>query len=360
MTGNEITDTRQEVKQITRFTKAVVRDKSGNYPLLNRSKDGTVFPSAAGQTSNRGNKLFQSSENISRKRLNNLVELKGGQVYYNGSEHKLLSRKRMRFNPLNDENKEEREEGTEEEEEKEEKEEKEEEEEEEDSSDDDDLHRLVNVRKILAPIASLSDVVEHPAASRTFKSTVLKDLALQLVLMVEREQESVISYSRLLEVFLGDYPYALYEDTLQLESYDHSLRLPDDGQTRKEQPKVETDEDPFFALPKFNGAETLLSLLPQQSSETSEDIEATRQLAQIALQRNQEFIRNLQKIRNCVIKGNRIRERILMWAKEYTGIPEEDVTVPSALHVVKRGLISATTNRSMGGRQQENLEEEEE
>lgn len=119
------------------------------------------------------------------------------------------------------------------------------------------------------------------------------------------------------------------------------------------------EEDPFFALPRLEQSNALLSLLPSSSGSASistltaaeqqqlnEEIESARQLSQIALQRNKEFIRNLQKIRKSVIKANRIRGRILNWSREYLGISDDDITIPVALRVVKRGLISATTNKT--------------
>lgn len=43
--------------------------------------------------------------------------------------------------------------------------------------------------------------------------------------MIEKEQNSVTTYSQLLDVFLGDYPTPIYEKTLRLPKYDHSLTL---------------------------------------------------------------------------------------------------------------------------------------
>lgn len=214
----------------------------------------------------------------------------------------------------------------------------------------------------------------------------------------------------MLEVFLGDYPEPLYEKNLKLKKYNHNLALPEEeengnenandtieklsrdttpvattveenvdpnstdntvdnehneeGETGKaitEQPDngndeesksstdMENDNDPFFALPQVKDIDGLDVLLKDlESTEAIEQMETTRQMAQIALQRNQEFIRNLKTIRNFMDKASRIRERILAWSKEYSGIQEDGVTVPTALKVVKRGLISATTNRSVG------------
>ncbi|SCU94341.1 LANO_0E06480g1_1 [Lachancea nothofagi CBS 11611] len=316
------------------FSDAILRQKSGNFPKLKTSSDGFVFPSTDGITSNRGHKLLQNSEGVSRTSLRNLSGNREEQVFYNGSVHKLLARNRQC-----------------------------------DDDDDNDggfsinLHELVNVRKILAPISSLEDVAKHPAISRTFKNKVLGELALQAVLMMEKEQNNVVALSRLLEAFLGDYPGPLLEDTLKLKEYDHNLKLHDDTDDNQvvqpsDHEREDTNVDPFFALPQLYPSNALPSVISDTQDEAIEQVEAARQLAQIALQRNQEFIRNLQKIRNCIVKAERIKDRISMWGREYAGIPEEGVTIPSALHLVKRGLISATTNKTMMEEQIEDEPEE--
>lgn len=344
MVSQKMLTSQEEELYIKSFCRQIIREKSGNYPPLKRSRDGTlVYPSAAGITTNRGNKLLQGSELVTRQILNSSKPINESCVYYNGSEHNLLQRrKRVRFSPTSEYDT---------------KQQKQENEEDSDYSED-DLSSIVDVRKILTPISSLADISKNDALKRPFESKILRDLALQSLLMIEKEQSSVIRYSKLLEVFLGDDPEPLYEATLKLAPYDHNLKLPEeedmtdvvDKETYTKQDEKEgQDEDPFFAVPNIGGAEALLSLLPEaESPEVADDVEMTRQLAQIALQRNQEFIRNLQKIKNSLIKANRIRERILAWSREYAGIPEEGVTIPNALRVVKRGLISATTNRSMG------------
>lgn len=337
----------EEQRYIESFSRRVIREKSGNYPPLKRSIEGSlIYLDAGGISSNRGNKLLQSSELVTRRALNNSKPIDEDCVYYNGSEHNLLQRrKRMRLSKGDED--------------------------ELDNEDDEEyegLSHLVDVRKVLTPISSLADVARHEPVSHAFRSKVLRDLALQTMLMIEKEQQSVIRYGKLLEVFLGDYPQPLYEANLNLPDYDHNLRLPEEGETdiddkNKLDVKYEDveDNDPFFALPGLNESDAILNILPDANSpEVDEEVEIARQLAQIALQRNQEFVRNLQKVRNALIKAARIKERIYAWSEEYAGIPQEGVTVPNALRVVKRGLISATTNRSMGGEVDEAGGEEEE
>ncbi|AAS51607.1 ADL313Wp [Eremothecium gossypii ATCC 10895] len=363
-TSEHVLTEEEERHQILNFTKYVLSQRTGNFPELNHTEDGTVFPSIRGETTNRGYKLYQDAKGVSWRRLR--VDTLEKKVFYSGSDHKLLARKRMKFSTTPQFHRNDGDNDTSDTEE---------------SDDPEDLHDLVDVRKVLSPISSLADVATHPAVSRTFQSKVLRDLALDMILMVEKEQESVISYSRLLEVFLGDFPDALHEEQLGLPGYDHKLKLPEeDGASppiayQKEAPDTAEDlhqpkeentgykaeegeeqEDPFFAIPKLHGIQELSP--PANDTGATDQLETTRQLAQIALQRNQEFIRNLQKIRNCIVKTNRIRERILVWGKEMAGIPEDDVTVPSALHIVKRGLISATTNHMDEEAEEDDIEEE--
>ena len=387
MTTTTVTELSPEEERayIRSFSQHIIKERSGNYHPQKRTRDGQmVYPSAAGIVSNRGNKLLQGSEPVSRTRLDPR-SMREEVVYYNGSEHKLLQRmhhKRMKFWPegrdpaatVSVQ---------------------------EDEVEDVDLNDLVNVREILTPIASLSDVARRPRGKRTFKNKILQDLSQQTVLIVEKEQDSIIRYNKMLEVFLGDAPEPYYEANLKLKEYAHNLSLPDEeeddssnathpllvnaevsqergNETHDEEEEDEDktndevdeeaaaaqmvpDEDPFFTLPGVKDTDGLNALLQDlESTEAVEQMETTRQMAQIALQRNQEFIRNLKKIRNFMDKANRIRERILAWSKEYSGIPEDDVTVPSALRVVKRGLISATTNRTMRKGEEEDAEDAEE
>lgn len=374
----------EERSFIRRFSQRIIKERSGNYKSLKRSRNGKlIYDGSSGITSNRGNKLLQGSELVTREHLNP-NSIKEEVVYYNGSEHRLLQRmhKRMNFFPDTIPNSD----GDEELEEL-------------------DLNKLVDVREILTPIYSLSDVAKRSSVSRTYKNNILQNLSLQTILMIEKEQNSVIRYNRMLEVFLGDYPEPLYERNLKLKDYNHNLTLPEEEEEKIEvkgndkeneninsntQTQTQTneshdntidnenndktlddtdlmeeeiiqDEDPFFTLPDVKNTDGLKVLLDDlESSEAIEQMETTRQMAQIALQRNQEFIRNLKKIRNFMDNASRIRERILAWSKEYAGIPEDDVTVPNALRVVKRGIISATTNKSMGNEENDSAFEGEE
>ncbi|CCE65724.1 hypothetical protein TPHA_0M01490 [Tetrapisispora phaffii CBS 4417] len=407
-------DSADEQLYIKKFSQKLIREKCGNYPLLKRSIDGKiVYPETNGITSNRGNKLLQKSELVTRTNINNTKPIDEECIFYNGSEHNLLQRKRMRFNippldsldvkgpntiKLGDE----------------------------DEDDDDDeynLNKLVDISKTLSPISSLSDISTKDSISHVYKSKILKELALQTILMVEKEQDSVNKYTKLLEVLLGNLVDPLHQSNLNLKDYDHKLLLEEsdnendpenstannttinedeeDSNDNKNNNPVDfkegrqedhEDEDPFFAIPKVdvltkfdeeldpknskkdaqNNTDIIssysLSYLTkefpnheQNMAKIHEELETSRQLSQIALQRNQEFIRNLSKIRNYLIKANRIKERIYSWSKEIGGIQEEGILIPSLLRDAKRGLIRITTNKTLdSGDEEENPDEEQE
>lgn len=372
--GNDSNEESNEQLFIKAFSQRIIRDRTGNFPHYKRPLNENLNKNSTRSTSNifdsvdskiftnRGNKMLQNSEYVTKRKLFNPMALNEDVIYYNGSEHKLLHRKKLKFsdNEIQNDN---------------------------NIFDDDmddqdiDLHKLVNVRDILTPISSLSDIVNKPSTLRRFQSKIMYDLSLKIVLMIEKEQSFVNRYSNLLDIFLGDYPNPLYESILKLKDYDHNLILPDkedDEEEKKEMAEEmgtknkniekqkdingnernntdDTVEDPFFALPEISNKDGLKLLIGDNNgindlnkiNNINDQLELTRQMTQIALQRNEEFIRNLLKIRNFLDKSNRIQERILSWSKESVGIQDDDVTVPSVLRIVKRGLISATTNQTV-------------
>lgn len=372
--GNDSNEESNEQLFIKAFSQKIIRDRTGNFPHYKRPLNENLNKNSTRSTSNifdsvdskiftnRGNKMLQNSEYVTKRKLFNPMALNEDVIYYNGSEHKLLHRKKLKFSDneiQNDNNIFDN-----------------------DMDDQDiDLHKLVNVRDILTPISSLSDIVNKPSTLRRFQSKIMYDLSLKIVLMIEKEQSFVNRYSNLLDIFLGDYPNPLYESILKLKDYDHNLILPDkedDEEEKKEMAEEmgtknkniekqkdingnernntdDTVEDPFFALPEISNKDGLKLLIGDNNgindlnkiNNINDQLELTRQMTQIALQRNEEFIRNLLKIRNFLDKSNRIQERILSWSKESVGIQDDDVTVPSVLRIVKRGLISATTNQTV-------------
>ncbi|KAH3903170.1 Rxt2p SCDLUD_000784 [Saccharomycodes ludwigii] len=425
--NNQKTQVESDNEQLltSNFTRHVIKQRSGNFPHYERRPNSNyIYPRvSSNESTNRGNKLLQGSNFVSRRKLN--TDLYENVVFYNGSEHKLLTR----TNRLSDNNKKRKlnnftqisssggGSSTDDDEE-----EHNEEGKEEDGDDGEniiDLNTIAHVEEILRPIESLSDVVTHQPIKRTFMNNkILRLLELQTALMIEKAQLSSSSFSDLLNVFLEDDPLPYLCHKIQLPDYDHNLHVDENaeyipkgdntiniiatedketgeaasarnnctntglnskdgddslGNIQTDEQNVATstsiianetrigvresnagddndddDDDAFFALPQYKTSSLLEKLIglatDSESPITEDDVENTRQLTQIVLQRNQEFIKNLQKIRLALFKAERIRSRIVSWAKEYANIPEDDVTIPSQLKIVKRSLISATTN----------------
>ena len=239
----------QEKEFINAFTKRVLKEKSGNYRVLKKSIDGrVVYPQAVGITSNRGNKLLQRSENVTRLHLDSKKVDEEEVVFYNGSEHPLLQRsirKPSVGKTSGDRQKEEAQEV------------------EEEDGRYVDLNNLVNVTETLSPIASLADIaLNENGKTHSFHDNVLNKLALYVILMIEKEQNSLIRYSRLLELLLGEPPVPLYENNLGLKPYDHNLSLPDE-----EGQDTTNSNDKNVPTTELSNGTTEHSILPQPGTE---------------------------------------------------------------------------------------------
>ncbi|CCH62883.1 hypothetical protein TBLA_0I02250 [Henningerozyma blattae CBS 6284] len=362
-----------EEEVINNFTRHILRNNSGNYPPLRKPLNNDfIYQDIGSITSNRGNKLLQKSELISKFKLNSTKSMDEECIYYNGSEHNLLQRrKRMKFNHSTD-----------------------------NSLDyEESLKDLIDIHSILTPINSLADLYNHPPHSRIFRNKILRSLEQQTVLNIEREQNGVIHYSSLLETFLGGHPAPLREEQLNLPAYDHQIEIPDESESDNEtttntttttimdsnslvtgskeksnspmesNSSVASTKDQFFGLPdikpskfasmpSFHSSKTKelsnssspqpdtkqednqneipqedateitqenpttttttneQTKTPTQYTQLSEEIETGRQLAQIALQRATEYVRNLQRARYCLARAERVRQRLNMWATE--------------------------------------------
>ncbi|VEU23362.1 DEKNAAC104522 [Brettanomyces naardenensis] len=224
----------------------------------------------------------------------------------------------------------------------------------EDGDYDDDAQRIlesIDLADILGPITSPSDVVSRKSISTIYRSNHLAELAEETIHIIEKEQDNVNQLSKLMNVFLGDDPSDVYADALGLQNYDHHLDLVEEmnndseqGQSKgetnangeastaeKDEDTTQDDEDdtinqknshvvsneasnrliddPFFQLPQYKRDFNF-------GIRRKEDAEEARQLIQIALQRNEEFIRSLSSIRMGFIKAERLKDNIFRWCKE--------------------------------------------
>jgi hypothetical protein len=194
----------------------------------------------------------------------------------------------------------------------------------------DDPYLQVDLAKVLAPIQQPLEIARRDAISKTYKSEVLRHLSQQAIEIIEKEQDTVIQLSSLLDIFLCEDTSQLLELKLQLPVYDHGFNgsVNEQGASSQENDEdidldkritrrksMQDSSDPFFALPMIQ--------MDPDFGLNQEDAEEARQLSQIALQRNEEFIRNLSNLRNGLSRAQYVKEKLFSWAKELNGDPDE-------------------------------------
>lgn len=189
--------------------------------------------------------------------------------------------------------------------------------------------------QLLKPISKPSDIVSIPSISNTYTSNHLDRLANELIHIIEQEQDNVILLSKLMNIFLGDDPNRVLEADMGLPEYDHNLDL-DKKQRQQEKEDAEDNNpllentqqksqpikvmslnpnaDPFFMPPDYQSD-------PELNLEL-QDADEIRQLVQIALQRNEEFVRSLSQIRGGFVRATRLRDFVYQWCSE---IHEEEM-----------------------------------
>lgn len=191
-----------------------------------------------------------------------------------------------------------------------------------DEEDEEDIHPLKKSRivELLSPLNHPSEIITHPAISKTYKLQTLSKLAYELIELIEIEQNNLNWLNKLLQVLNGEDWFYLLEENLGLKDYDHSL---DEEKTKKINSKdksideFEDDEensaDPFFALPTaLKRYETY-----QQSLEANDPLkEELINYLQVSIQRQHEYIKNLTLLRNGLVRADRLKKDLYKWGKE--------------------------------------------
>lgn len=225
-------------------------------------------------------------------------------------------------------------------------------------------HPLKKLRlsEILAPLAHPSEIVTHPAISKTYKLTCLSTLALELIDLIEVEQGTLNHLNKLLQVLDGEDWLYLLEENMGLPVYDHGL---DESITALQKQIKETEEaekakreaenahganglsgtageaddnkritrlstaapdgqvqvtDPFFALPKTLAMYEESQQKQMDAEEDADELEAVQQdlvsYLLVSIQRQFEYIKNLTTLRNGIVKVDRYRNDLYKWGKE--------------------------------------------
>ncbi|KGQ90129.1 hypothetical protein MEU_03416 [Candida albicans P37005] len=181
--------------------------------------------------------------------------------------------------------------------------------------------------ELLSPLNHPSEIISHPAISKTYKSQTLSKLASELIDLIEIEQTNLNWLNKLLQVLNGEDWFYLLEENLGLKDYDHGLdedkkkKIEEKENNNKDNTVVEDEfedeeenkADPFFALPTaLKRYETY-----QQNLESSDPLkEELINYLQVSIQRQHEYIKNLLSLRNGLVRADRLKSDLYKWGKE--------------------------------------------
>ncbi|KAK9461855.1 RXT2-like protein [Lipomyces oligophaga] len=239
----------------------------------------------------------------------------------------------------------------------------------------DDPYHGIDIEALLSPITHPSELPSHPGISKAYTRTTIATLARRALDLICTEQKQLSQINRLLAAFLGDSPMYMRDGNLNLpELFDHDgqellnihmngVETKDetsqsngtsrsDGKKIKDEPGTKSgtlngtaDDDvddeyadgedsnraitrritrnqttnelePFFALPRIE--------IDRNFGFSPEVAQETRQLAQIASKRSEEFIRSLYRIRAGLLRADRFRGKVYKWCREVGGDMSED------------------------------------
>lgn len=221
-------------------------------------------------------------------------------------------------------------------------------------SDEDDENPLKKLRlsEILAPLAHPSEIITHPAISKTYRLTCLSSLASDLIDLIEVEQNTLNHLNKLLLVLDGEDWFYLLEENMGLPFYDHGLdetateknKETENLQKEKEttangalkmngtsngepENNIKQEEghikvtDPFFSLPQTLAKyEAYQQKQLEEAEADGDELEVIQQdlvnYLQVSIQRQQEYIKNLSTIRNGIVKVDRYKGDLYKWGKE--------------------------------------------
>lgn len=176
-----------------------------------------------------------------------------------------------------------------------------------------DIFSTIRLDQLLRPITKPSDVVTIKSIKSIYKERYLDKLSNETISIIEKEQENVNLLNQIMNIFLLDDPEHIQADNLGLAEYNHHLDLDkeeeDEASMSHDLQELHPENDPFFMPPVYESD-------PQFNGIDQEEIDETRQLIQIALQRNEEFVRSLLQIRLGFLHADNYREQVHSWCKE--------------------------------------------
>lgn len=186
------------------------------------------------------------------------------------------------------------------------------------SKEEDPYHDTV-IEDILAPINDPSEVVTHTAYRTIFRRQALPILASHALQAISTEHEHRVQLSRLLTAFLGDDPH-LIMDKYETEIAGTSLQTPLVTNVAAEEANV-----PIKAMTRKTAAleenmaiagDFITPTYDRNLGLSQEEGEEARRVLQAALDRSEEYLRCMQKVRSGLVKADRYRKRTWQWCKD--------------------------------------------
>lgn len=221
-----------------------------------------------------------------------------------------------------------------------------------DSDGDSDPYEDIKLGDLLTPISHPTELPKHPAISRTYKSEAIRKLSKRALDIICEEQKHAVQFSKLMSVFLGDDPSYARSEKMSLPIYEHlgqddvlNGNMIEDASTagvkgeaedndrRVTRKQVSQEMDPFFALPQIN--------IDRDFGLSKETAEESRQLAQIALQRSEEFIRCMTNVRMGLLRAERRKDMVYSWCDEMSTQQEQ---AQAAIAVQAQAAAQAANN----------------
>ena len=179
--------------------------------------------------------------------------------------------------------------------------------------------------ELLSPLNHPSEIISHPAISKTYKLQTLSKLASELIDLIEIEQTNLNWLNKLLQVLNGEDWFYLLEENLGLKDYDHGL---DEDKKKKLKKKIiiKTIRLLRMNLKMKKKIRLIRFALPtalkryetyQQNLESSDPLkEELINYLQVSIQRQHEYIKNLILLRNGLVRADRLKSDLYKWGKE--------------------------------------------
>ncbi len=275
------------------------------YALRRRPDDSDSDESSIGNAvTNRGNKLKRKAKDVYEGKL--------GRSLYETEQVEYANKRRLvihRHKPAHESEMEEMEEAA-------------------GDASDDDPYAKVKIEDILAPLAHPSDLLTHPGYSVPYSRHVLRELCALSLDATNLEQRHLVAMNKLLARLMGD-------DTAHLLNKVPPLAPTDQESLRSEalhRPPAQDGEGDLLSKPRTRLAAHVQTsgLLPPATNEdfdmgqTPQEAYETKRLLQAAIQRSQEYVRCLERMRSGLLKACRLKDCVAGWCRDTGGEDDDD------------------------------------